>query len=86
MRNRGPILILFAGSLALSPVAIRMWNATEAPSDTSYVNRIQLLGSAMRDCEAETVETRSYRIGCGARNPTDRRERAGGAVFVPARR
>ena len=84
MHYRGPILLVFGLSLVISPLAIRF--AEGARQDTP--GRIETVGARAAACEAQSIETSSYVIGCKGRvAATDNRRTmgGGGAMFVTAR-
>jgi len=85
MQFRGLILIIFGGSMMLSPLAIRM--ANEAGSEPSGPRQIQTEGALDAACDAASVTTPMGRMGCNrnASQVTTRRIAAGGATFVTVR-
>ncbi len=85
MQNRGPIMIIFAASLVLSPLAILAVSERQAAVEAP--GQVRTIGQSAQECAAETIQTQTLTIGCGARvsNSTPRREAAGGAMFVSAR-
>lgn len=92
MEYRGHILIVFALSLILSPIAIKI-----ATSRGDQPDAVQTVGSAVQACINKGVDTAAGRLGCDV-NATrqdsrrltmassDRRHvHTSGAAFVSAR-
>jgi len=84
MQYRGPILIVFALSLVMSPMAIKLTTDAE---EAAVPGRVETMGAADAACDAQTIEARTYVIGCRGREVAvdTRRTVAGGAMFVAAR-
>lgn len=85
MQYRGPILVVFAMSLVLSPIAILAVQKAQEQSATP--GEVRTIGQSQEDCASRTIQTRTLTIGCGARaqNTAARRITTGGAMFVTAR-
>ncbi len=86
MEYRGPILLVFGASLILSPLAILRWQ--EAQTAAQGPQMIQTQTAAQAACDAQAIETQSYRLGCiqPPKQQATRRVMPGGAVFVSASR
>jgi hypothetical protein len=85
MEYRGLILIVFGGSLMLSPLAIKM--AQQQQAAAAAPGEVQTDAQADAACDAASIVTRSYRLGCNRDTATasTRRVMSGGAVFVTAK-
>ena len=81
MEYRGLILMIFGCSLMVSPLAIRLAQQQQA----DVPGEVQTEGSANAACDAASIATRSYRIGCTRHNGPAQRIMSGGATFVLAR-
>jgi hypothetical protein len=83
MTHRGPILLIFGGSLFFSPLAIRLWQMQD--SEYSAPSEVQTEGASAAACDAQSVDTPRRRLGCvnGTERLSSRRTMAGGgAVFI----
>ena len=85
MQYRGPILLVFGLSLVLSPLAVQLAEQSRAGGP----GLIETLGTRQAACEAQTIKTSTYVIGCqGRQAATDNRRYmsgSGGALFVASR-
>lgn len=81
MEYRGLILIIFGCSLMVSPLAIRLvqQQQTDAPG------QVETQAAADAACDAASIATRSYRIGCTRNTGPAQRVMHGGAAFVLAK-
>jgi hypothetical protein len=84
MEYRGLILMIFGCSLMVSPLAIRLVQQQQAES--AAPGEVLTQASANAACDAASITTRSYRLGCNRSGggPTQR-VMHGGASFVLAR-
>ncbi len=85
MEHRGLILIVFGASLMMSPLAIKL--AQDQQAAEAAPGEVQTDAQAAAACDAASIVTPSYRLGCNgetAQAPT-RRIMAGGAMFVTAK-
>ena len=84
MEYRGLILIIFGLSLMMSPLAIKL--ARDRQAATQVPGEVQTQGDIAAACDAQSILTPSYRLGCNREtsNSPRRRVMAGGAMFVAA--
>lgn len=81
MEYRGLILIIFGCSLMVSPLAIRLVEQQQADAP----GQVETQASADAACDAASIATRSYRIGCTRNAGPAQRVMNGGATFVLAK-
>ncbi len=81
MEYRGLILIIFGCSLIVSPMAIKLVQEHQAANP----GEVETVASTNAACDAASISTRSYRIGCNRQGGASQRVMSGGAAFVTAR-
>ncbi len=82
MEYRGLILIIFGCSLMVSPLAIRLVLAQQA----AVPGEVETQAAADAACDAASISTQSYRIGCSrSGGGPSQRVMSGGATFVLAK-
>ena len=85
MEHRGLILIVFALTLILAPLAIQKNGPLGFGGG---VRQTVTIGAAQAACDAQSLQIRNARLGCqsGSQIPNlGRRLQSGGAVFLSAR-
>ena len=81
MEYRGLILIIFGCSLMVSPLSIRLVEQQQSAAP----GQVETQASADAACDAASIATRSYRIGCTRNAGPAQRVMHGGASFVLAK-
>lgn len=84
MEHRGPILLLFAALLVLSPLAIRGVQIAAQGGSAPATVGIATMGADRAACDASTFRTDTYTIGCAAsrQHRDNRSQGAGGSLII----